>query len=311
MEADGRRPYLPDMSQKAKIAARALLGEDRAAVLQRLAALTVLAALFAAAGGFARIAAALAGNPAIGPALLATTITFAATGLGALPILAVRELSAGTRDAMLGFGAGVMLAAAAFSLILPGLAAGESLTGSRWLAGGIVATGVLAGGLALAALDRWLPHEHVAHDARRVWLFVFAIALHNLPEGLAVGVGFGQEDLARAWALAIGIAVQNLPEGLVVAAALAGIGYPRGAAVAIAAATGLAEPLGGLFGAGIFGVSQAALPWGLAFAAGAMLFVVSHEIIPESHRRGHESRATTGVMAGFVAMMLLDTGLAV
>ena len=299
------------MSEQVKIAARAVLGDSRYAFLQRLAAFTVLAALVGAAGGFERIAGAFAGNPAIGPALLATALTFAATGVGALPVLAVREVSAGTRDAMLGFGAGVMLAAAAFSLIVPGLAAGEALTGSRWLAGGIVAAGVLAGGLAIAALDRWLPHEHVAQDARRIWLFVFAIALHNLPEGLAVGVGFGQDDLARAWALAAGIGVQNLPEGLVVAAALAGIGYSRGAAVAIAAATGLAEPLGGLFGAGIFGISQAALPWGLALAAGAMLFVVSHEIIPESHRRGHESRATLGVMTGFVAMMLLDTGLAV
>jgi ZIP family zinc transporter len=299
------------MPEKAKIAARTLLGEDRTAVLQRLAAFTVLAALFGAAGGFARIAGAFAGNPVIGPALLATALTAAATGLGAVPMLAVRSLSAPARDALLGFGAGVMLAASAFSLILPGLAAGEALTGSRWAAGGIVAAGVLAGGLAIAALDRWLPHAHVAQDARRVWLFVSAIALHNLPEGLAVGVGFGQADPAQAWPLAIGIAVQNLPEGLVVAAALAGIGYARGTAVAIAAATGLAEPLGGLFGAGIFGISQAALPWGLAFAAGAMLFVVSHEIIPESHRRGHESRATLGVMAGFVAMMLLDTGLAV
>jgi ZIP family zinc transporter len=299
------------MSEKARIAARAVLGEDRNAVLQRLAVFTVLAALFGAAGGFERIASAFSGNPAIGPALLATALTAAATGLGALPVLAVREISGRARDAMLGFGAGVMLAAAAFSLIVPGLAAGESLTGSRWLAGGIVAAGLLLGGAASAALDRSLPHEHEAQGARRVWLFVFAIALHNLPEGLAVGVGFGQEDLARAWALAVGIAVQNLPEGLVVAAALAGIGYSRGAATAIAAATGFAEPLGGLFGAGIFGISQAALPWGLAFAAGAMLFVVSHEIIPESHRRGHESRATLGVLTGFVAMMLLDTGLAV
>ncbi len=299
------------MADRVRIAARALFGDERNAVLQRLAGFTVLAALFVAAGGFERIVAAFAGNPAIGPALLATALTAAATGLGALPVLAVREVSAPARDAMLGFGAGVMLAAAAFSLVVPGLAAGESLTGSRWLAGAIVAAGVLAGGAAIAALDRWLPHEHVPQVARRVWLFVFAIALHNLPEGLAVGVGFGQEDLARAWTLAIGIAVQNLPEGLVVAAALAGIGYSRWAAVGIAAATGLAEPLGGLFGAGIFGISQAALPWGLAFAAGAMLFVVSHEIIPESHRRGHETRATLGVMTGFVAMMLLDTGLAV
>lgn len=259
-----------------------------------------------------------AGNPAIGPALLATALTAAATALGALPVLAAREVSAKVQDAMLGFGAGVMLAAAAFSLIVPGVAAGEALTGSRWLAGGIVAAGIVAGAAALLALDRWLPHEHFVNGAagasaaaaRRIWLFVFAIALHNLPEGLAVGVGFGQADLARAWALALGIGVQNLPEGLVVALALRTLGYAPLAALGVAAATGLAEPLGGLFGAGIFGVSQALLPVGLAFAAGAMLFVVSHEIIPESHRKGHETHATVGVVIGFVAMMLLDTALA-
>jgi ZIP family zinc transporter len=261
---------------------------------------------------------AFAGNPVIGPALLATTLTAAATALGALPVLAAREVSVKAQDAMLGFGAGVMLAAAAFSLIVPGVAAGEALTGSRWLAGGMVAAGIAAGAAALLALDRWLPHAHFfgggagasAAAAKRIWLFVFAIALHNLPEGLAVGVGFGQDDLARAWALALGIGVQNLPEGLVVALALRTLGYARAPALGVAAATGLAEPLGGLFGAGIFGLSQALLPVGLAFAAGAMLFVVSHEIIPESHRKGHETHATIGVVIGFVAMMLLDTALA-
>jgi ZIP family zinc transporter len=261
---------------------------------------------------------AFAGNPAIRPALLATAFTAAATALGALPVLAARTVSARTQDAMLGFGAGVMLAAAAFSLIVPGIAAGEALTGSRWLAGGIVAAGIAAGAAALLALDRWLPHEHFVTGlagassaaAKRIWLFVFAIALHNLPEGLAVGVGFGQDDLARAWALALGIGLQNLPEGLVVALALRTLGYAPFTALGVAAATGLAEPLGGLFGAGIFGVSQVLLPAGLAFAAGAMLFVVSHEIIPESHRKGHETHATAGVVLGFVAMMLLDTALA-
>ena len=282
----------------------------RRPALPWLGGIALLAAALLTAGGF-DAAAAFAGNSVIGPALLATALTAAATALGAVPVLAVREISARMRDSMLGFGAGVMLAAAAFSLVVPGLAAGEAITGSRWLAGGIVAAGILAGGAALAALDRWLPHEHFPEAAaRRIWLFVFAIALHNLPEGLAVGVGFGQADAAKAWALAAGIAVQNLPEGLVVAAALLTLGYSRLAAVAIAAATGLAEPLGGAFGAGVFGVSEALLPWGLAFAAGAMLFVVSHEIIPESHRRGHEAQATFGVMIGFVAMMLLDTVLA-
>jgi ZIP family zinc transporter len=264
------------------------------------------------------LAAAFGGNRAMAPALLATALTALATALGALPVFALRTVSRRAQDAMLGFGAGVMLAASAFSLIVPGLAAGEALTSSRWLAGGIVAAGILVGAAALLAMDRWLPHEHFvkgvqgenAAAIKRIWLFVFAIALHNLPEGLAVGVGMGQDDLAKGVALATGIGIQNLPEGLVVALALRTLGYSSLASFGVAAATGLAEPLGGLFGAGLFGISQALLPFGLAFAAGAMLFVVSHEIIPESHRNGNEARATVGVMIGFVAMMLLDTMLA-
>jgi ZIP family zinc transporter len=308
------------MVTRDEFAARTLPEGAPQRALQRLlgVALLTAGAAYLVGRGAGWLAGAFSGNSAIGPALLATALTAAATGLGALPVLATRDVSAKVQDAMLGFGAGVMLAAAAFSLIVPGVAAGETLTGSRWLAGGIVAAGIAAGAAALLALDRWLPHEHFMGDgagvrapaARRIWLFVFAIALHNLPEGLAVGVGFGQADLARAWALALGIGVQNLPEGLVVALALRTIGYSRAAALAVAAATGLAEPLGGLLGAGIFGVSAALLPLGLAFAAGAMLFVVSHEIIPESHRKGHETHATLGVVIGFVAMMLLDTALA-
>jgi ZIP family zinc transporter len=333
LEAAARRPYLcivrlqiGTMITTDKSAARTPIRSAALAqgapqrVLQRLLGLALLAAgaAYLVGRGSGWLVGAFSGNSAVGPALLATALTAAATGLGALPVLAARDVSARVQDGMLGFGAGVMLAAAAFSLIVPGVAAGEALTGSRWLAGGIVAAGIAAGAAALLAADRWLPHEHfIGHGAglravtaRRIWLFVFAIALHNLPEGLAVGVGFGQADLAKAWALALGIGVQNLPEGLVVALALRTIGYSPAAALAIAAATGLAEPLGGLFGAGIFGVSVAALPLGLAFAAGAMLFVVSHEIIPESHRKGHETHATLGVVTGFVAMMLLDTALA-
>ncbi len=317
MESPAGRRYPVPMHPNDEPRSRTLVPS---AALARLLWFVVLAAAgsYLAARGFGSLGDAFAGNPAIGPALLATALTAAATAAGALPVLAVREVSARAQDAMLGFGAGVMLAAAAFSLIVPGLAAGEALTASRWLAGAIVAAGIAAGAAALLALDRSLPHEHFtsgpagmnAVAVKRIWLFVFAIALHNLPEGLAVGVGFGQTDLAKAWALALGIGIQNLPEGLVVALALRALGRSRAAALGVAAATGLAEPLGGLFGAGIFGVSLAALPFGLAFAAGAMLFVVSHEIIPESHRKGHETHATLGVVAGFVAMMLLDTALA-
>jgi ZIP family zinc transporter len=278
-------------------------------------ALLGLAAMLASSGEalFGWIAA----NPSIGHAFFGTLLTAAATGAGALPVLFARRISVRVQDAMLGFGAGVMLAATAFSLIVPGIAAGEALTGSGTWAAMIVALGIAAGGMALLALDRWLPHEHAVAEAagtidtqlRRIWLFVLAITLHNLPEGLAVGVGFGGGDVAAGSALAMGIGIQNIPEGLVVALALVAAGYSRGFSAAVALSSGLVEPVGGLLGAGLLTLSQAALPWGLAFAAGAMLFVVSHEIIPESHRKGHQREATLGLLAGFIVMMVLDTAL--
>jgi len=256
-------------------------------------------------------------TPAVMYALVATLFTAAATGAGALPVLFTRSISARAQDAMLGFGAGVMLAATAFSLIVPGIDAGEALIGNRFWAAGIVAVGIVLGGIAMLALDRALPHEHFVsgvqgiprQNLRRIWLFVLAIAIHNLPEGLAVGVGFGTENFASGAALALGIGIQNVPEGLVVALALVAAGYSRSFAVAVALASGLVEPVGGLLGAGMLSLSQLMLPAGLAFAAGAMLFVVSHEIIPESHRKGHEREATLGLLGGFVVMMLLDTTL--
>lgn len=255
-------------------------------------------------------------SPAIGQALLATLLTAAATGAGAAPLLLARQVSQRVQASLLGFGAGVMLAATAFSLVLPAFAAGEALMGNRLAAGGIAAAGVGLGGLALMLMDRLLPHEHsvgaktdgARAQSRRIWLFVAAITLHNLPEGLAVGVAFGDNPVSGA-ALALGIAVQNMPEGLVVALALTAAGYSRPFAAMVAFASGLVEPIGGLLGAGLLAISQVLLPWGLAFAGGAMLFVVSHEIIPESHRGGHEREATLGVLVGFVVMMLLDTTL--
>lgn len=281
-------------------------------------AIFVAGAALALAGGGEMLRHWVASSPALGAALVATLLTATATGAGALPVLLAKPASARTRDTMLGFGAGVMLAATAFSLIVPGLDAGEILTGSRFQAAAIVAGGIALGGAALLTLDRVLPHEHFVKGKegaagphlRRIWLFVLAITLHNVPEGLAVGVVFGAGDLASASALALGIGIQNIPEGLVVALALAAAGYSRGFSVAMAFATGLVEPVGGLLGAGLLALSGTVLPWGLAFAAGAMLFVVSHEIIPESHRKGHEREATLGLFAGFIVMMLLDTAMA-
>ena len=236
--------------------------------------------------------------------LLATLGTGLATGVGALPALAARQPSARMLDALLGLAAGVMLAATAFSLLVPAIEAG-----GPWVAG----AGVIVGALFLSALDRVIPHLHFVagpegpkSSLRRVWLFVLAITLHNFPEGLGVGVGFGAGEPNGAVVLAIAIALQNMPEGLAVALPLLREGYSRGRAVLVAAATGLAEPLAGLFGAAAVTVARPLLPIGLAFAAGAMLFVVSDEIIPETHRRGFEREATFGLIAGFVVMMLLD-----
>lgn len=244
-----------------------------------------------------------------------------ATALGAAPVLFSQRLSDRVQDTLLGFGAGVMLAACAFSLIIPGIDAARQsglFGGGAMAASGVIAAAILLGGATIMLIDRLLPHEHFIKgregqspgNLRRTWLFVFAIALHNLPEGLAIGVGYaGNENVVRANALAIGIAIQDVPEGLVVAIALVAAGYGRLVAVLTAAASGLVEPIGAVLGAAVTSHSQAVLPWGLGFAAGAMLFVISHEIIPESHRKGHERFATTGLMLGFVLMMTLDTAL--
>jgi ZIP family zinc transporter len=142
-----------------------------------------------------------------------------------------------------------------------------------------------------------------------VWLFVAAITIHNLPEGLAVGVGFADGDSAAGTTLAIGIGLQNIPEGLAVALALIAIGHSRGTAFLIALATGLIEPVGGLLGVSVAVVFQPLLPWALVFAAGAMIYVVSHEIIPETHSRGFQQEATGGLIVGLVLMMFLDVAL--
>lgn len=260
----------------------------------------------------------LSGNAVLSTALIATAGTAAATALGATPVFAARNVPQKATTAMLGFGAGVMLAATAFSLIVPGIEAAAETTGSQVRAVSIVAAALLTGGLLMLAADRAVPHERFvkgvvnaskAKELKRIWLFVAAIALHNFPEGVAVGVGFGGGEVSNGIPLAIGIGVQNIPEGLVVALALAATGYSVGFAAAIAAATGLLEPVGGLLGAAVVSVSTSLLPWGLGLAAGAMLFVVSHEIIPQTHRKGREQLATIGLMTGFALMMTLDTAL--
>jgi zinc transporter, ZIP family len=242
---------------------------------------------------------------------------FATTALGALPALVLRSVPQRIEDAMLGFAAGMMLAASAFSLLLPGLDAAEAITGSSGLAAAVVVFGMALGVLLMLGLDEFTPHEHDKtgpcgpgyEHCSRVWLFVFAIALHNLPEGMAIGVSFSQGDMSVGLPLTSAIALQDIPEGLAVALALCAAGLRPSFAVLVAIGSGLLEPLGALLGIGLASGMPLAYPIGLGLAAGAMLFVVSHEVIPQTHRNGHQTFATLGLMAGFALMMTLDTAL--
>lgn len=231
-----------------------------------------------------------------------------ATGIGSLPAFFLLRPSDKVMDAMLGFAAGVMLAATAFGLIVPAID-----EGGIWVAVGGLALGVVF----LELMDRSIPHMHFisgpegpSSSLRRIWLLVLAITIHNLPEGLAVGVSFGTEDVAAGTALALGIGLQNMPEGLAVALPLVREGYTRRRSVWYATLTGLVEPLAGLLGVSLVVIFAPLLPLGLAFAGGAMLYVVADEIIPESHRKGHEKEATLGTAVGFGLMMTLDSLLA-
>ncbi|MEI8658118.1 ZIP family metal transporter [Vibrio sp. Hal054] len=148
------------------------------------------------------------------------------------------------------------------------------------------------------------------HDrCSRAWLFVFAIALHNFPEGMAIGVGYAQGDLSVGIPLTTAIALQDIPEGLAVAVTLRAAGFNARLSVLVAALTGLLEPIGALLGVSLAGGLMIAYPIGLGLAGGAMLFVVSHEVIPDTHRNGHQTLATIGLMLGFALMMVLDTTL--
>lgn len=237
-----------------------------------------------------------------------------ATAVGALPVLAVRTISPKLQSIFLGFAAGVMLAASFFSLILPGLEAVERNGGSAAMAGGILAASIMLGAITLQLINHYAPHEHfitgpqgaVKFKLQRIWLFVIAITLHNFPEGLAVGVSFGGGNMSNGMAAALGIGLQNMPEGLAVAVSLASVGYSRLFAWTAALITGLIEPVGGFLGISAVSYSELLLPWGLGIAAGAMIWVVSSEIIPETHIEGRQNSATTALMGGLVLMLFLD-----
>jgi ZIP family zinc transporter len=274
---------------------------DRAGRARRLAlgaSVVALGAIELARRGWL----AAAGNPAVGAALEATAWTALATALGALPVLALGRIGESTQRALLGFGGGVMLAAAILTLLLPAFEAASALSGTRPGALALVASGLAVGAFGLASLDRTLPHQHLGGAERKSALLVaLAIALHNLPEGLAVGVAAAGGGGA---AVTLGIALQNVPEGLVVAAALATLGIAPVVAVAAAIATALIEPVGGVVGALIADVAAIAAPWALSAAAGAMLFVVAHEIVPALRRA--ERTAYGAAVAGIAVMVALD-----
>lgn len=250
---------------------------------------------------------------------VASLLAGLATVLGALPILRIGRPTEQQQSMMLGFAAGVMLAASFFSLIIPGIEQAHRLGAGKFAASATVAAAVLLGAAALAQLNHLVPPldklglgpDGIANARfRRVWLFVAAITLHNFPEGLAVGVSFGGGDRGAGTATAFGIGIQNIPEGLAVAGALASIGYSRRSAVLAALASGLVEPVAGFFGVALVAIAQPLLPWGLGFAAGAMIYIVASEIIPETHARiVGGGKATTGLMIGLAAMMFLDTTL--
>ena len=239
------------------------------------------------------------------------------TAVGAVPILFVRKLKESTEHFMLAFAAGVMLAASFFSLIVPGVAAMEARGAHKATAAGVMAAAVLLGAAAIFLLNRRValsigavgPAGSKSDVARRLWLFVAAITLHNFPEGMAVGVSFGGGDVSAGLSTALGIGIQNLPEGLATATALMALGYSRAIGFSGALASGLVEPIGGLLGVSLVAMVPVLLPVGLGFAGGAMIYVVAAEMIPETQQRADGGRSIAAFMAGLVTMMFLDVAL--
>ncbi|GHG02726.1 ZIP family metal transporter [Deinococcus piscis] len=256
-------------------------------------------------------------------ALAATIFTWGLTALGASLVLFTRGVSSRLLSAAQGLAAGVMLAASFWSLLSPALEMAEAQGMVPWIP---AAVGLLLGAAFVAGIDKVLPHLHpgFARDqAEGVpvrWsqgaLLLAAMTIHNLPEGMAVGVSFGGAGqgvegatLGSAMALALGIGLQNLPEGLAVALPLYAAGLSRWRAFMFGQASALVEPVGGYFGALFVVNALPFLPYALSFAAGAMIFVVIEELIPESQRSGHTDLATLAALGGFVGMMILDVAL--
>ncbi|PIU31624.1 MAG: ZIP family metal transporter [Syntrophobacteraceae bacterium CG07_land_8_20_14_0_80_61_8] len=265
----------------------------------------------------------LENQPAVLQALLATLFTWLVTALGAAVVFTTRELNQKLLDGMLGFAGGVMIAASYWSLLAPALEMAAQSGQVPWLPAAI---GFMAGGVFLRLIDWVLPHLHlgfpldqaegIAVRWQRSILLVLAITIHNIPEGLAVGVAFGaaaaglpSADLAGAVALALGIGLQNFPEGIAVAMPLRREGLSRLKSFWYGQLSAVVEPIAGVLGAVIVLSSRAILPYALSFAAGAMIFVVVEEVVPESQASGNGDLATMSCMLGFTVMMILDVAL--
>jgi ZIP family zinc transporter len=249
-------------------------------------------------------------NP-VTQALVATIGTYLLTALGTVPVLLFRTAPRRLMDAMMGFAAGVMVAASCWSLLVPALERGGVMSAT---------VGLLIGAALLYGADQVLPHLHgefpdeaKAEGPPVAWqrsvLLMLAMTLHNFPEGLAVGVSFGSGDLGAATALAIGIGLQNIPEGLAIALPLRSGGMSRGRAFFWGQLSAVVEPFAGVAGAAMVLISATFLPYGMAAAAGAMLYVVVEELIPETVRSGTADVATIGFIVGFAVMMALDNAL--
>jgi ZIP family zinc transporter len=253
-------------------------------------------------------------------AFLATCFTWFVTALGASFVFFNKRPGRKLFDSMLGFAAGVMIAASFFSLLAPAIEMSRGKSFPLWFPASL---GFLAGSIFIFILDKIIPHLHmhltkehaegIKKDLPLSHLLVLAITLHNIPEGLAVGIAFGalasefsNSAFMGAVALAIGIGIQNFPEGLAVSMPLRSGGMSRRKSFLFGQLPGLAEPVSGIIGALTVSIFKPLLPYALAFAAGAMIYVVAEEVIPESHRSGNDDISTMSLLVGFVVMMILD-----
>lgn len=235
---------------------------------------------------------------------LASLAAGSATIIGAASVFFVRKVSEKFLDSAMGFAAGVMMAATFFGLITPAIRIGGI---------GKTALGIILGALFLIVMEKAIPHVHRVTGIKgpsvhlgKMWLFILAITIHNFPEGLTVGVGFAGGNIAAGTILAIGIGVQNIVEGLAVAISYFKATNRLTKAFLVASFTCVVEPIGGLIGISVVSLSSSLIPYGMAFAAGAMLFVTVEELIPETHSRGNVRESTIGIILGFVTMMMLE-----